>query len=687
MKLLLLSSSFQPLSWVRMYRAVNALQPGQDKVFKEFLLEFLDWLVKLLDNHGPVTTIKIWKDLNSRAKLIVVHQKVDRQPYGGKWIKTNRLGLPSALPVTTKLLEVGGTSNGALTIIGLVNLARTKPDTNLDTITGAFTGTWGGKSKADYLTDWQRQVEKVIRPWKGTIEWSGTHVSLKAGPMHQSAMLSSGLEAVTFAMTGMMSWFQLSCQQVGAADLYGMLESFQGFIARGVAQVKFGKVISLAKLAFLADKAGKTRVVYVLNWWVQDLLLPLHLTMMEWLKAQPQDGTFDQTRAVEVVKSWTLQGIPVWSFDLTAATDRWPKCHQKVVIERFAGKTWSSIWDTALGITPYSAPHGAQVSYSVGQPMGAYASWAALAMTHHVLLRTLANKVGADQTAYLVLGDDVVIADRALAKAYLEEVQSLGIQISLGKSLTPDKQLIGFAAEFAKQVVWNGENRTALSADLLKQVFLDYQWWNFPLLVHEYCTKTGRWFYRTSDGLWIPTPIAKWLELLPNSSRHKALVLVSNPFQERCLISEVKALPNGMYVQVPDPWAGVSELTYLTYKLGWVEDQFQEKLQALIRLKSFLEGNPGIMGSGYGLGLPSHPIKAVVNDLEKAVLDHMRVIANGEIPKDFVTLMTDVEYLQKVVYGNWSHRTWQDNKSRKMRVVAKCVLRILDQIHNKSFLG
>jgi len=73
-----------------------------------------------------------------------------------------------------------------------------------------------------------------------------------------------------------------------------------------------------------------------------------------------------------------------------------------------------------------------------------------LALTHHVLVQLAASRVGITHfTDYALLGDDIVIANTAVAKAYHALMtQELGVDINLSKSLV---SLDTF--EFAKMLV------------------------------------------------------------------------------------------------------------------------------------------------------------------------------------------------------------------------------------------
>jgi hypothetical protein len=75
--------------------------------------------------------------------------------------------------------------------------------------------------------------------------------------------------------------------------------------------------------------------------WTQWLLEPLHKRIFNFLSTVPQDGTHDQLRPVYRLLEWqkahaTKRGLPaLFSFDLSAATDRLPLTLQKVLLSPF----------------------------------------------------------------------------------------------------------------------------------------------------------------------------------------------------------------------------------------------------------------------------------------------------------------------------------------------------------------
>jgi hypothetical protein len=80
-----------------------------------------------------------------------------------------------------------------------------------------------------------------------------------------------------------------------------------------------------------------------------------------------------------------------------------------------------------------------------------------LALTHHVLVQVAAQRAGKSQfTLYAILGDDIVIADDAVASEYLLIMEYLGVAINLSKSIQSDRFI-----EFAKR--WVGPKGVKLT--------------------------------------------------------------------------------------------------------------------------------------------------------------------------------------------------------------------------------
>jgi len=236
------------------------------------------------------------------------------------------------------------------------------------------------------------------------------------------------------------------------------------------------------KIGFLSAPAGKTRIVGIGNYWVQEAFLQLHKVLYSVLRTIPEDGTYDQESQFDRVNAAAAIG-PVWSFDLTAATDRFPIEFQIKVLNNFEeglGDLWGRI-NHALTFICAQKP----LKYTVGQPMGLYGSWATFALSHHYLIQFAARQVGEafPFREYSVLGDDVAIWNRKVALKYKELLLSLDVKISKLKSFVPKPGDTGpCSAEFAKRLTFKGEEMTPISLVMNSEA-----WSNptmFPELLH-----------------------------------------------------------------------------------------------------------------------------------------------------------------------------------------------------------
>lgn len=664
------------------------------------ILELNDFIIDAANNYGTTTALKIWKDLRNKGKSVVVKQRLSDNKFGGVWMKVHKsTGFVKALPLIHNSLVVGGQLNPGLQVLSLVDQIRIAPSDNVSSIEDAFSGSYNG-SMTKYLLEWRKTIPTVMKSSPSPINWSEPHCSLKAGPLHSSAILSSGLEVLAFLNAPwILEVFLQRCSLHGAQDLAGRMKSIiqytrtrpYYFTLKALSWAKNPSGYGLAKMAFLSERAGKTRMVYILNWWMQDLLHPLHCSMMDWLRCQPQDGTYDQQSAVERLKEWSKLDKPIYSFDLTSATDRWPKSHQYEVIRHFAGEDWAITWDFCLGLAPWSDKHQRFLHYTVGQPMGAYASWAALAMTHHCLIRSLCRQVGAPLDCYMVLGDDVVINHKDIATLYQQHItEYLGIQISQGKSLLPINQISGNSGEFAKQIVRDGQNLTPVSTLILDQVWNTHQWWMLHTLTQDLCKILGWCLYRSNNDLLLPSPLIKLMKSLPKDFTRKLEILISDPAcLGRPLITERPnpgANEGSSFSTIPDPWAGIANHEILIHKLDVVETKFQERLGEVQNLiKSVTEqGRAGNTREWLLLDSPAHPVKAVLDNLDKVLNGMYKTIAEGATPQNAAQVFTDIDYLKKVIYGSKTHRQWKDMKSLRKQMSAKIVQSIFTKCTTQS---
>lgn len=246
-------------------------------------------------------------------------------------------------------------------------------------------------------------------------------------------------------------------------------------LSRGGSDTPFLGTNLLGKLGFKDEPGGKVRVFAMVDPWTQWMMEPLHKAVFNLLRCIPQDGTFDQLKPIErllrkqrLTRSKSGELAPLFSYDLSSATDRIPLSVQKALLSPFLTSWGAEVWGSLLVGRDYSCPaypkagiaHSMNVQYACGQPMGALSSWALLALVHHFLVQSAALAAGVTRPGiwfrdYAVLGDDIVIMGSAVAKEYRSIMNLLGVEIGDHKSLV---SLTGSALEFAKRTFYKGSD-------------------------------------------------------------------------------------------------------------------------------------------------------------------------------------------------------------------------------------
>jgi hypothetical protein len=423
----------------------------------------------------------------------------------GKRSLSSFAGLPMCLPIRIKALCLrvkkgiasGSLSRGDLVLFKLLLTAisffrATSPEwaeVKKGTITDPFNG--------ECMTLPTKSIEVALR----SMGWNGKKGSLfkskptifqfsqKAGPNANLAILGIGIDLLGW-MLRPKSYIQY-CLMCYARGYWMLLNTFvlSSVLILPVAIVFFfiRHKPWLGRIAVLEEARGKRRLIGITDWWTQVLLKPLHDDIYSFLGRVPQDGTNDQSKPIiALLKSLGVKcnvktgGKRLQSMDLSAATDRLPVVLQEQILNilGFEGTLWKNVLDREWDLK------GETVRYSVGQPMGAYSSFASLALTHHVIVRVASIQAGVNpnKLLYAVLGDDGALAHEKVAKYYRD------IFLQLGMKINPIKGFDGTVLEFAKQL-WtiNGYNISPLGA---KNILLFMRNVEFlPSIIYELVVK------------------------------------------------------------------------------------------------------------------------------------------------------------------------------------------------------
>lgn len=285
-------------------------------------------------------------------------------------------------------------------------------------------------------------------------------------------------EAVNFGLS-IIAQAEGVYREIRASDMYGKTihEEGNAFSWLGTTPLPgFSYGDNLGKLGFLPEPAGKIRVFAMVDSLTQMLLKPLHDAIFEVLRKIPQDGTHDQHAPARNLAEYGLKHF--WSYDLSAATDRFPISLQQALLAILLGPEVARAWRSILVDREYKVPRfisdkqrvprstPVSVQYGAGQPMGAYTSWAVFALTHHFLVQYAHWKAYGKLEwfcLYALLGDDVVIAEGKVAKNYLLLLREIGVEVGLAKSLISSNGTF----EFAKRTYRSGVDLSGISLEMM----------------------------------------------------------------------------------------------------------------------------------------------------------------------------------------------------------------------------
>jgi hypothetical protein len=449
-------------------------------------------ITALWRNSGRVFTVAYLKEAVRIMVLWTARLPYAPQPKGVR-VARSRSGLPLILPARLRYLIVTSRHRDstlgwvalrvALTILSVYRVIGCPPNLKIETITSPFDGS------TDTLPIWEvrQSVSRLGVTLKGLKPASPWLFSEAAGPNYPRATWSSGLDALAF-WCAPLQWWHYSVIAVRSRSwlVYFWL---LGVMLLSVPVVPILVILGcmptkLGRLSKLYEAAGKVRVVAITDWWTQVILHPLHQAIFDQLKLIRMDATFDQTGGLKRLLEIS-RGRGMYSFDLSAATDRLPVATQEQILS-ILGLSWAGSWRSLLTKRPWYLGRN-PLMYAVGQPMGAYSSWAMLALTHHVIVQVAASRVGWSVVFpfYCVLGDDVVIADTKVAEAYRSLMTALGVPINMSKSLVSEKGVL----EFAKRWVHPDRGEfSPIGPGLILVVIRNLRF--IPLLVNELVAKS-----------------------------------------------------------------------------------------------------------------------------------------------------------------------------------------------------
>lgn len=251
-------------------------------------------------------------------------------------------------------------------------------------------------------------------------------------------------------------------------------------------------------MAIEGSNGIKDRIVTKVSYPMQYPLQPFHESAIAVAQRIPGDYSGNHDEGFRSLNRYAKDANYLADVDATAWTDYFPLAFQYEVVKTFYGEEVAGLWVRLMRVSIYTdlgtpeEPEIWRYRMHIGQPMGAYGSWAIANLSHHCLVRFAYDRAGSpfydskgnkDDTGrltstpkypYWIIGDDEVSADFAAQTVYLALESSLGIKINSTKSKVLSTSNHKYLAELAHRQTLRGEEVTGISPKLVVNSFMNY---------------------------------------------------------------------------------------------------------------------------------------------------------------------------------------------------------------------
>jgi len=374
-------------------------------------------------------------------------------------IRIRKDGIPSRLYDLIELLKSGNKEELRF-IISFLSISRTvvlKPALDLTTIVepGIAFDLPRNHLKSFLYTLSNTCKKKGLRGFFVNPKFKNYHLSTKTGPL--GVETSKGCyEELSLLPNDLIESISTLGGPVLADHMEQVLSHLEGIkqVFPLTEEIKFS---SIRRISYFSDPDGKTRVIALGDYWSQTALKPVHDKVFSILKCIEQDQTFDQAQGLKELS--LLTDTEKFCYDLSAFTDRFPLKLIKEMMDIWWGPKISEAICNIFVAHPFDI-EGQKVSYSVGNPMGFYASWGLTTLCHHFVIYWACQNLKRNWlvSSYKLLGDDIIIWDRDIALEYKKLCTLLGVDISEQKTII-GKTLF----EFAKKIYYGRDQISPIS--------------------------------------------------------------------------------------------------------------------------------------------------------------------------------------------------------------------------------
>jgi len=413
-------------------------------------LQVASKIFTILDTRGKTQCIKYVKDL--RLKFTKIMLSID--PVNFKC--QEKLWLPKFfIPIIRRIEESRSYPliRLILTSLYITRFIRLEGEVSLDSITK-------GPGYSGNLYEIESEVPHFLKEIGVNLNHLGQipkslrfkefHMTSKSGP-NGHALWSSFLDGMTLSKTQ-----RESIKTISGDKLSELIDKFSSLYKR-VPQFFDSRhsrkgVPLTRKIVKILDKEGKIREVAIGDYYTQVALQPLHNYLTKILSNINQDCTSDQIKLFYSIEKSI--GNNYHSIDLKSFTDRLPIDLNYTLLKVWFGEEFAKAWKYLMVGEPFDYK-GHKVTYATGNPMGLYSSFNSSALVHHFLVWKACkmSNLRWKRSRYMLLGDDIVIANDTLASNYKKLLIEWDVEIQHSKTHTSPN---GF--EFAKQIRLHGLN-------------------------------------------------------------------------------------------------------------------------------------------------------------------------------------------------------------------------------------
>jgi len=416
-----------------------------------------------LSNRGKADAVRFCKELNSVGERYALRQNITAIP----WTKSDNDNFPLCISKFKTYLRSKDSRKVvmALSVLRSCELLRLPISKDISTIIEPCKFNHDlVQSIIDFIPQWVLRLKRIsLRDMK-------YHFTLKNGPNGHALHASN---ADILAVVNDVPIFEAIRKiEKTLNDDYPMRKkNIKNEVRDGIIPIH-------SKLCQFPEKSGKTRTIAIIDYYSQRCLNTLHSMLMQLLSTLVSDGTYSHQNVGKYAQSKTKDKTFIYCADLTAFTDRFPAVIQEVLLhELLEDKDLAQAYWTLLAERTFTvAWSGEQITYNCGQPMGAYGSWPLCSLAHHLLVEYSAFTCGIDSSKHLyrMIGDDVIITDKSIAKAYERNINLLGVDINLSKTVCSPELSDYSGAEVAKQLFLNGTCLTPMTPGFIRNLRKPY---------------------------------------------------------------------------------------------------------------------------------------------------------------------------------------------------------------------